>query len=513
MILITSASYISSDLISEFGKLPPCMLPLQNKRLYQHQISLFKNDETIVLSLPIDYDIAMYDLQILNENNVKVVKVPNKLSLGESIVYCLNFVANYNEPLRILHGDTLIDKIPDGYDICSISTAEDDYSWSYVSNKGKYVYAGYFSFSNQSLLISKITSNGYKFIDGIEEYNKSIKLENEKTKYWLDFGLSNSYYRSKSKFTTQRVFNDIQINSYSVIKCSKDSDKILAEAEWFSKVPKEIKRFTPALWDKGIKDNKGFYEIEYFYLSSLAELYVFGENPTFVWKEIINSCIEFISTEYKFKPIDINQIQKQNKNLYGDKTYKRLNLYVLQHNISLDRKWILNNIETPSLREIIEETNTIICMDNNKYVSIMHGDFCFSNILYNFQNQSIKVIDPRGIDLNSDQTIYGDIRYDVAKMSHSIIGMYDFIIGGRFEFNQIDEYNIEFYLPIDKKILEIQEYFKSLKIAGNKIQYFSIYPIMIHLFLSMIPLHSDNEFRQKAMLANALRLYIEYKSI
>ena len=34
---------------------------------------------------------------------------------------------------------------------------------------------------------------------------------------------------------------------------------------------------------------------------------------------------------------------------------------------------------------------------------------------------------------------------------------------------------------------------------------------MINLFLSMIPLHSDNILRQKAMLANALDLYDEFK--
>ena len=38
------------------------------------------------------------------------------------------------------------------------------------------------------------------------------------------------------------------------------------------------------------------------------------------------------------------------------------------------------------------------------------------------------------------------------------------------------------------------------------------YPIMINLFLSMIPLHSDNNLRQKAMLANALKLYLTFKN-
>ena len=45
MIIINSAAYINSDLVSEFGKLPPCMLPVQNKRLYEHQINLIKSNK------------------------------------------------------------------------------------------------------------------------------------------------------------------------------------------------------------------------------------------------------------------------------------------------------------------------------------------------------------------------------------------------------------------------------------------------------------------------------------
>ena len=59
MILITSGAYIDSSLASEFGYIPPCMLPVQNKRLYEHQINLIRNhfgkDEKVVLSLPKSY--------------------------------------------------------------------------------------------------------------------------------------------------------------------------------------------------------------------------------------------------------------------------------------------------------------------------------------------------------------------------------------------------------------------------------------------------------------------------
>lgn len=61
MILITSAAYINAGLISEFGKLPPCMLPVQNKRLYQHQLALLKGMEHIVLTLPQGFEPTDFD--------------------------------------------------------------------------------------------------------------------------------------------------------------------------------------------------------------------------------------------------------------------------------------------------------------------------------------------------------------------------------------------------------------------------------------------------------------------
>ena len=142
----------------------------------------------------------------------------------------------------------------------------------------------------------------------------------------------------------------------------------------------------------------------------------------------------------------------------------------------------------------------------------MHGDFCFSNILYDFKSKTIRVIDPRGLDVEGHQSIYGDMRYDVAKLAHSILGMYDYIIGGNFTYTEMEPYNVELQFPGNDVIKAVQEFFRSMNFAGHTLKELSTYPIMIHLFLSMLPLHSDKPKRQKAMLANALRLYVEYKN-
>ena len=58
--------------------------------------------------------------------------------------------------------------------------------------------------------------------------------------------------------------------------------------------------------------------------------------------------------------------------------------------------------------------------------NIIHGDLCFANIMVDSNFSFIKVIDPRGKFGTYD--IYGDFRYELAKLFHSVDGKYDFII-------------------------------------------------------------------------------------
>jgi hypothetical protein len=512
MIIITSAAYVSPELIAEFGKLPPSMLPVQNKRLFRHQLELFDAGEQVVISLPCDYKLSESDKIYLDQARILVVYVPLDLSLGQSLVYVLNVMGKYDESVKILHGDTLFNNIPVGSDFCIIAEEQINYSWSHSSGKDQTkVYAGFFSFSDQSLLIRKITEHEYSFIDGLESYRVEKHVEEIYTDSWLDFGLLNSYYRSRSFLTTQRVFNDLHINEFSVQKSSNDNRKIMAEAMWLKNAPRQLKPFLPALWDYGKIGTKSFYEIEYFYLSTLSDLYVFGNQPIFVWKKIINSCSAFIN-------ICVNEsfnthicLELSNEKLYSEKTFTRLREYALQAEIELNQSWIINGISVPSINEIVFEMNAAISNPERKHLSITHGDFCFSNILYNFKTESIKVIDPRGLDFDGEENIYGDLRYDVAKLAHSVIGLYDFIIGGCFKCIEIDKYNLLFEIQSEKNVEDIQEYFKSQKFGNMSLDELNTYPILVHLFLSMLPLHIDHPQKQKAMLANALKIYAEYK--
>ena len=135
----------------------------------------------------------------------------------------------------------------------------------------------------------------------------------------------------------------------------------------------------------------------------------------------------------------------------------------------------------------------------------MHGDFCLSNILYNSRARRIRVIDPRGCILEQDPSIFGDIRYDLAKLWHSFGGLYDLIIAGHYQFEQIDQYTFDLSFPSSLHHKWLQEDFlRRLPSSTHKLE---IQALTVLLFVSMLPLHADRPDRQKAFIANAARLY------
>jgi hypothetical protein len=109
-------------------------------------------------------------------------------------------------------------------------------------------------------------------------------------------------------------------------------------------------------------------------------------------------------------------------------------------------------------------------------------------------HSTCKVIDPRGTWGDSE---YGDIKYDVAKLRHSIVGGYDAIINGLFSIEHKNglEINVDVFKPenYEKVSNDFDNYVRS-KWNLNQIK-------MIEglLFVSMLPLHQDSFDKQLAL--------------
>src|SRR5580658_1182732 len=106
--IITSAAYINPEMAAEFGMLPPAFLPIGNSRLFKLQAELLRRFvDRIVLTLPSSFDVPAHDQELLARLQIETLPIEDGLTLSESILFAVIQSTNCEEPLYILHGDTL----------------------------------------------------------------------------------------------------------------------------------------------------------------------------------------------------------------------------------------------------------------------------------------------------------------------------------------------------------------------------------------------------------------------
>jgi len=119
--------------------------------------------------------------------------------------------------------------------------------------------------------------------------------------------------------------------------------------------------------------------------------------------------------------------------------------------------------------------------------AVTHGDLCLSNILYCRQSRLMKFIDPRGAE--QDQDIWMERHYDLAKLSHSILGGYDFINHDLCDLELGSDLAIHLVVHAHAYPAEQAEFRALLESTGHDQRF--VRACEASLFLSMLPLHAD----------------------
>ena len=522
--LITSAAYPGQELSVEFGEVPPAFLPVGVSRLYEAQVARLGTDLPIYLTIPERFMPQAYDLRRLEELNVSLLRVPEGLRLGESVVYAINFIDLPAGPVQVLHGDTLIEDLPtENGDLIAVHAEGDDYSWAAVTvadnrvtrlenigagssqDRGGPVACGFFSFSSSRALVRAITRARGDFVDGLNLYTRELPLRAVPVETWYDFGHIQTYFRSRRSITTARSFNTLHIDAFAVRKSSADTAKMQAEANWFSSIPAPVRPFSARLLESGDADGTAFYSTEYQYAPTLSELFVFSSVGRATWSNILRSCHDFLGACTACKGQGSGDAILTE--LAVAKTGSRLDRYAAETGFDIDRETRLDGRALPSLRRIAEEVVQLIDLRSGRPNNVMHGDFCFSNILYNSRAARISVIDPRGYTEAGQRSTLGDTRYDLAKLSHSIHGHYDHIVAGRYALERPDPYSFSIRFESSAHHGWLQDALSEFEVDGLQAGGRDVRAITVGLFLSMLPLHADRPDRQAAFIANALRLY------
>ena len=279
----------------------------------------------------------------------------------------------------------------------------------------------------------------------------------------VDFGTLDEYLHNRS-VKNSRSFNDITINDMIVTKSSTiEREKLIKEVNWFKNIPPEIQLNTPRIFDSSFYSKVAWYKMEKVLAPSLREIYLFLDSTEETWESIFNSSFDMLSK--------LETYGSQNNFLKG--VVKKTKERVADINIPIENKFV---------NSFISELESQIRFFSRP--SLMDGGFCFSNLLYNFQNNRIIMIDPRG-------ELFGDHYYEVAKLCHSVLYDYDFI-DAELYIKEGDEYKI--YNNGKSEIKDLFSKMLKQRYSDNEIKFIML--LTASLFLSMIPLHSHNQTNQ-----------------
>lgn len=330
---------------------------------------------------------------------------------------------------------------------------------------------------------------------------------------WIDCGHEINYFSAKNKLISSRAFNKMEILSKEGIikKKSDNKKKLFREYKYITMLPMDIKVFFPRIIDYYENEGRGIYEIEYYGYPNVSEYLLYWSLSDGHWHRMFSRFFYIFSKlrEHKFS-IGYETF----RGFYWGKTAQRVEEFTEQlQGLESDTNWLLNKMVINNteckpyyqLKEKIEQK--IESLYNEDDFCIMHGDFTFNNILYDLPTGIVRLIDQRGSFGEKAVGIYGDQKYDLAKLAHSVIGCYDYIVNDLYKIeHKNDQVTYSFLLRENYKLIK-QLLINILKDLGYNLN--DIYFIMGLLFLSMTPLHYDSPDRQKLMYLHGIRIINE----
>jgi dTDP-glucose pyrophosphorylase len=437
-------------------------------------------------------------------------------------------VGRDDERVRVILGDTLIrDSFEGDEDFVYVGSVEESKRWclpvvtddgvvvEYIDKKnlsgGPFkAIAGYYHLLDRQLLercVRQAIADGKRELsDALLLYGRQRPLRVREVREWYDFGHIDKIVEARRRLLQPRYFNALSVNPVlnTITKVSRSDEKLHDELNWYKNLPPHLQVLAPRILSHEQVNGHLHLVQEYYGYPTLAELYVYGDLDAETWFSIVRNVLKIHN---EFRRYTGTMDAAVVRDFYFGKVQARLEALSNQSpewSVRLSYPTIcwngrkLQNLSAllPTISKKAEH------LARTAEICIIHGDLCFSNILYDVNNQIIRLIDPRG--RFGVPGIYGDPRYDVAKLRHSIAGLYDYVTADMFA---LHEHGNEFESEIFANGVEqevAQRFDRMLRQAGYDLE--EVKFIEGLLFISMLPLHADHPRRQTMMYLRGLEL-------
>lgn len=363
--------------------------------------------------------------------------------------------------------------------------------------------------------------NAHKLVDEWEKFTSSpLHIWSEswqdsqrlQSLQLLDLGKIRDFILFSSGSTATRHFNEVMIDTYYYTKRSSDKRKMQAEYMYYSLVPERMRPWIIQTFNYNDEGDFSSYKMLRYYLADSALQWVHGAFDPDTFAPFIERLLFFVSDRPK-KSCTKEQMTALTQSLFVSKLEKRVNEFLtMPEGIRINQ---LASSTSPEIDithllnrylKLFKKFEKSFCFD---YLVVGHGDPCFSNILYDQQRYLLKLIDPKGA--LSEEDLWTHPLYDLCKISHSVLGDYDFINNGLYSVGFED--NNDLVLNFDHiNHLTLKPIFvNQVKAMGHDVRIMRLGEAS--LFLSMLPLHIDYPNKVLAFMLKARQILDEVENV
>lgn len=379
-------------------------------------------------------------------------------------------------------------------------------------------------FINNNIVVKQEEKTALVLFSSVEQYIRYLKEQQnlqgevtfDKIKDYdvinsdalVDLGELNNFMQFITGGFEARFFNALEGDEYTVTKRSSNKKKIKSEYEFYGLLPDNMKMWFVMPFDYKEEENFASYTMERYHMTDIAIRWIHNAINLEELDDILKRLFHFVSNR-NTKQVTVAEYEAVEKNLFITKVEERMeelknSSYYVKFN-----NFITSGTEFNSIDEIITKYESLYSKVKKNIklkpqFVVGHGDLCFSNILYNKETSILKLIDPKGA--TKEEELWTNPYYDIAKLSHSICGRYDFFNSGLYDIkiesdmklNLVLEFNNSEFVELFKKYLEEYHF-----------DYTLVRLYESSLFLSMLPLHMDNPQKVFGFLLNAINIIEE----
>ena len=329
---------------------------------------------------------------------------------------------------------------------------------------------------------------------------------------WIDVAASGAFvdlgsYESCLEFFSSanepRHFNQITFAAQEVVKRSRDADKVRRESRVYGLLPEAMRPWFVETYGFRAGDGEASYRMRRYLVPDMSVQWVHNAIDDAAFERFLDDVLAFLASRDR-RPAAPAECEAAARRLYRDKVSERLaRLTASPHAPRMDALLEIAG-RAGGVRALAARYDARIerrwpAVVGNE-LAIGHGDLCFSNILYERDCRLLKLIDPSGVDEAAE--LWTHPLYDVAKLSHSVLGDYDWINQDDFEIAIGTDLAMRLEVGTPPEAARRKRLFvERLEREGYDVGLVRL--LEASLFLSMLPLHLDHPRKVAAFALRA----------